>query len=87
MMNKRAELETPATNEAEKPLPLSPILLRTNEVCRILGICRNSLIKLENSDPTFPRPLKIFNQDKRYLREKVEQWARNRQFAECKSGS
>ena len=87
MKYNNAEYISPATNEAEKPLPLTPILLKTNEVCRILGICRNSLIKLENSDPTFPRPLKIFNQDKRYLREKVEQWARNRQFAECKSGS
>ncbi len=82
-----AEHISPANNEAEKPLHLSPILLKTNEVCRILGICRNSLIKLENSDPTFPCPLKIFNQDKHYLREKVEQWARNRQFVECKSGS
>lgn len=57
------------------------MLIRTKEVCRILGISRSGFLKLKAHDPSFPRSFKVGSTMQSavyYRKEEIENWLKNK---------
>lgn len=52
----------------------APALMRLEEVCKMLGICRTTLWKLQRDNPNFPKPLQITSRKKAYRRSDIERF-------------
>ena len=60
---------------------MTPIILRRRQVCEALGIGLTTLDKIRASDPSFPKPFKLVEDDARaigWLAADVEAWAHQR---------
>ncbi len=55
---------------------ITPELYRIPDVCAALGIGRSSLYTLLETDPTFPRPVRVATRAVRWRRIEIERWAR-----------
>ena len=58
---------------------MKPEVLRTGEVCEMLGLSRTTVWRLSRSpDSSFPAPIKLTDKATGYLRTEVERWLRTR---------
>lgn len=58
---------------------MKPEVLRTSEVCRLVGLSRTTVWRLSRSpDSTFPVPRKLTGKSIGWLRTEVEEWLRSR---------
>ena len=61
--------------ETESPAPPERLALNRNETAALLGISLTSLWRLERTDPTFPRAVKIGGL-RRWLPDELRAWLR-----------
>lgn len=50
------------------------VLLRANDVQRVMGICRTTLYNLLDKDPTFPRPVKLTKKAIAWPQNEILEW-------------
>lgn len=59
-------------------LQIKPELYRVPDVCAVLGVSRSTVYKLVETDPSFPRQVRVTSRAVRWRRLDIEEWARTR---------
>ena len=57
---------------------ITPELYSLPDVCRVLRIGRSTVYQLLETDPSFPRRVKIARRAVRFRRAEIEQWVNSR---------
>lgn len=67
-------IEAPADIPADCAAPTPSALLRIEDVCAMLSVCRATVYKLTKTDPAFPKPHRLSPRAIRWRRDELKAW-------------